>query len=163
MINALLKSFNWWFSTVSPGHAAEEVVLRCEVLRVLDGVFPFRCSFGSSLLPVSPRTWHTVKKVDISSSWNNKWWDIAEAWTCGAFWSNRGASGCESGPEARVCLPRWIEEPAARAESTPSLAGSEERKTASEELLSDEKSQSKHIETPQKASRWSYVTLRSRL
>lgn len=74
---------------------------------------------------------------------------------CRAFWSNRGASGCESGPEARVCLPRWIEEPAARAESTPSLAGSEERKTASEELqirISDEKSQSKHMETPQKAS-----------
>lgn len=42
--------------------------------------------------------------------------------------SNRGVSGCESGPEAKVCLPRWTEEPAARAESSPSLAGSEERK-----------------------------------
>lgn len=42
--------------------------------------------------------------------------------------SHRGVSGCESGPEARVCPPRWIEEPVARAESTPSLAGSEEKK-----------------------------------
>lgn len=36
-------------------------------------------------------------------------------------------SGCESGPEARVCPPHWIEEPAAQAESTPSPAGSEEK------------------------------------
>lgn len=71
---------------------------------------------------------------------------------CIGLWSNRGASGCESGPEARVCLPRWIEEPAARAESTPSLAGSEERSEELQIRISDEKSQSKHIETPQKAS-----------
>lgn len=42
--------------------------------------------------------------------------------------SHHGVSGCESGPVARVCLPRWIEGPAARVESTPSLAGSEEQK-----------------------------------
>lgn len=41
--------------------------------------------------------------------------------------SHRGAFGCESGPGARVCPPRWSEGPAARGESTPSLVGSEER------------------------------------
>lgn len=48
--------------------------------------------------------------------------------------SHREVSGCESGPEARVCQPRWIEGPAARAESTPSLADSEEENTTTKTL-----------------------------
>lgn len=47
---------------------------------------------------------------------------------------HHGVSGCESGPEARVCPPRWIEGPEARAGSTPSLAGSEERQTTTKTL-----------------------------
>lgn len=43
--------------------------------------------------------------------------------------ANRGVSGCESGSEARVCQPHWIEEPEAQAKSTPSQAGSENKKT----------------------------------
>lgn len=47
---------------------------------------------------------------------------------------HHGVSGCESGPEARVCLPRWIEGPEARAGSTPSPAGSEERQMTTKTL-----------------------------
>lgn len=48
-------------------------------------------------------------------------WLFEGLWKC----PYHEVSGCGSGPEARVCQPRWIEEPAAQAWSTPSLAGSD--------------------------------------
>lgn len=95
---------------------------------MLDRVLPFASGFGCSPLAMSPHTCKGIlykhKHAAKHSLINASMCSMCELCVC----SHHGVSGCESGPEARVCPPRWIEEPAARAESTPSLAGSEEKK-----------------------------------
>lgn len=110
----------------SPRHAAEEVVLGRGVVGVLDGPPPFGPRFGGSPLAVSPHTCravHDEKGIAVTTAATRCHLGRRARASCTC--SHRGVSGCGSGPEARVCPPRWIEEPAARAGSTPSLVGSE--------------------------------------
>lgn len=108
-------------ASVSPGHAAQEVVLSRGVLYVLDGVLALPACFTCRSLSVTPHTYNpTEHLVRLRPT-------RACVHACCVLCSHRGAFGCESGPGARVCPPRWTEGPATRAGSTPSLAGSEER------------------------------------
>lgn len=64
-INSLIEVFNYQQgnrSSGSPRHAAEEVVLSCGVVCVLDRVLPFASCLGSSPLAMSPHTCHIKKK-----------------------------------------------------------------------------------------------------
>lgn len=104
---------------VSPGHAAEEVVLGRGVLCVLDGVLAFPACFTCPL-PVTPHPYDPKEGgVKRSPTWGRV--QVPRV-PC----SHRAAFGCGSGPGARVCPPRWTGGPAARGGSTPSPAGSEE-------------------------------------
>lgn len=120
----------------SPRHATKEVVFDCGVLRVLEGALPFSRSFGCCFFSVSPHACRQRNRHQSLAETANDGTlqEHLNVQITGALWSHHGVSGCESGPEARVCQPHWIEEPAAQAESTPSLAGSEERETKAGEL-----------------------------
>lgn len=118
----------------SPRHATEEVVLSGGVFRVLDRALPFASRLGRSPLAMSPHTCKERGNVAALCLHNLEELRVRCMRVLCVYPSHRGASGCESGPGAKVCPPRWIEEPAAQAESTPSPAGSERKKRNSSRL-----------------------------
>lgn len=91
------------------------------VLGVLDDVLALPPGFTRRSLSVTPHTYEQAVQL------------VKPRHTHAVLSPHRGAFGCGSGPGARVCPPRWTEGPATLEESTPSLAGSEEREEGGEE------------------------------